>query len=245
MQVTLVASDYDANKRRWTLELISANGKSVGKTSLETLFSPNLEEELKWYLQEFALRDPLSKRRAGAIRKELKSYGKRLAATLEPLLLEAYGNPDAGASAFEVSLTIKDDDSEVSLHSFHWELLEQESIWQTRNLSITVSRQFSARSESMVVGSDLSRPLTILFVSARPDGDSDLPYRIISQSIYDLISRYVNSQKQIQIDFVRPGTWKNFQAALKNPDKKYSIVHFDTHGILKDQQYVKIQAFVI
>jgi hypothetical protein len=240
MQVTLVACDHDVGERRWTVELISAEGKSVGKTSLVDPFSSELEGELKWYLEEFALRDPLLKRRAGVVRKELRSYGQRLAASLESLLLNASGNYDAGDGEYKIFLTIKDDDSARSLHSLHWELLEQESIWQTESLSITVSRQIDgAWSEHVITNPSPQQPVNVLFVSARPDGDSDRPYRLVSQPIYDLISKHNYPKERFSISFVRPGTWKNFKAALMNPAKRYFIIHFDTHGILKEQRYVR------
>ncbi|KAF3906108.1 hypothetical protein ABW21_db0209389 [Orbilia brochopaga] len=86
-------------------------------------------------------------------------------------------------------------------------------------------------------------PLRVLFCTARSAGlpNVDIEYRVIARAVHDALSSLIAS-RQIQMDFVRPGTWEALQSALNSkPTGYYHLVHFDVHGkVTKKRAFIKL-----
>jgi hypothetical protein len=74
--------------------------------------------------------------------------------------------------------------------------------------------------------------LRVLLVTSRPNGKYDVGYRTISRP---LLAAVQNSQLPVQIDSLRPATYKALIQHLEGCEKgAYHILHFDVHGSVLD-----------
>ncbi|KAK6525841.1 hypothetical protein TWF281_010885 [Arthrobotrys megalospora] len=86
--------------------------------------------------------------------------------------------------------------------------------------------------EGLGIDSSTQNPLRILFCTARDASldDRDIPYRMISQIVHSIVSPLIN-HNQVEMNFVRPGTWKALNSHLDmKPPGYYQMVHLDVHG---------------
>ena len=101
-----------------------------------TLTSDNIWEEIRWYLEDYARRDPFSSGRTQSAEHSLISYGVSLASAIY--------NPDAPLEGLkDSSLLISIEyGSEFTprMAQIHWEILENVEVWlekrRLRNVSV-------------------------------------------------------------------------------------------------------------
>jgi hypothetical protein len=209
-----------------------------------TLVDPLSEDEyedLRWYIEDYALQDPFAKGRANRAIQNLDRCAQAMVSSLQPYVNELVTEGDKDA---EVQLrntlhfVVVGDGTRDSLHSLPWELLERDTCLigiSKRFAQIPVSRlsRISTPRPSLLEKGSSGR-LHILFVSSRPDLEKDVSYRAISRKIWDLLE--TDDQREVRqiIRFARPGTWVNFKTKLKDYGEDYfDIVHFDMHGTIK------------
>lgn len=221
----------------WTLR----NLGNARLTTLYTCFGPLEEEDLKWYLEKYALSDSLSTQRAEGIRVKVESYGRLLWDAVKIILPSKISG--------RVNLRISDGldrlGTKRSAHSLHWETLEAASIEgdteSEESPKVIVTRM--VRPSQQEVSSSGSPPCShnILLVSARPLRAADrVPYPLISKQLWDMIGK-PPSRHGISLDFVRPGSWEKLQAHLQDKGPgHYRLVHFDLHGIISKGRSVNI-----
>lgn len=241
LRLRLTSLGYDHPTRSWAVELQGSEAEPLGTGRITNPFSAIEEEELTWYLQKHAIKDPYANKRAGSVTESLARYRTIVASCLEPLLQRALDSIDSSTSATAIVLSIYEPSTEgPSLQSLHWEFLEDRTSWKDINIPVMFARgvdvpaTLKPGTESQMSPSP-SNATNILVLSARPGGRADHPYRLISQPLWDLIHSDKDLVSRFKIHFVRPGTWSALRNALLNQDRGpgfFSIVHFDTHGIV-------------
>jgi hypothetical protein len=142
---------------------------------------------------------------------------------------------------FSEPLVIQIEESDSSSGAtFFWECLEQKELWSAgkRPPSITVVRTIQSEHppeklcEQPIPKSNEKEVFNILVVTARPDAAEDIPHRLVSRSILDVIKDPINKcLRPTRMEIVRPGTFKAFCNHLESREAGYfDIVHFDLHG---------------
>ncbi|KAK5734640.1 hypothetical protein LTR17_008717 [Elasticomyces elasticus] len=200
------------------------------------------EEEFRWYLEDYVLEDPFEHARSFRAKQGMEEYAKSLAASLRlqdliaqigccKILLEV-----AGSQA-----------SDSVMHRVHWELLEQHTLWPDRlpDLCITVARIIQPKvwktetppNEPPHEEAYFRHRRKILVVVSRSLSYDEPPHRDITTQILQR-SRAGNMkfpERETVVEIVRPCTYEAFDACLQ--DGPIEVVHFDMHGVEKDQQF--------
>lgn len=243
LSVTLVEDDYNSVQREWLLHLKSDEEHASPSFRLSSPYDTKKESELVWYLEQFA-NDPFAKTRASQITQDLRHYALVLVTAVEKHLVDLVLQHDSCPNYSAVQIGILGRGSESALQSVHWELLEDLDLWAslsryTRRL--TIMRLASSEAAVDELSQVSSRGIiNILLVSARPRNiQEDIPYRLVSRKIWDLVQSSASLSSSIKIHFVRPGTFSELRRVLKQHGKGFfSIVHFDAHGLVGNMDRV-------
>jgi len=179
-------------------------------------------EEIRWYLEDYVVRDCFEESRAKKAATALNNLGRHLIGTIrwdrvidpselcDPLTIHVWQSNVDGRS-----------------HIF-WELLEQSELWpeSTRPSTVTVSRTIVTDPLDSVAEWNLGTPSNILVCTARPNKEGDIPHRLVTSNIVSASPSYAH------IDVVRPGTFSAFkEQLLAHCVGYYDLVHFDLHGV--------------
>lgn len=138
-------------------------------------------------------------------------------------------------------------DAESIIHGLHWEALENPEIWPSHLRPCLIVRRkvqsndllthgpiIAIRSQSfrilLVVSHSLSQA-----VPTRSGGGKVANPRLVARPLADIVRQLtkgmVGTTAPIQLEIVRPGTWKSLQAHLNRRGKGYfHLIHFDVHG---------------
>lgn len=136
---------------------------------------------------------------------------------------------------------------ESMIQGLHWEALENPEIWPTQmRPCLTVRRKVSStdiltHGPIIAIRSDTFRILLVVGYSlsqaapTRIGGGKVTNPRLISRPLVEIIEQLTKGMSggvaPIQLEIVRPGTWKSLQNHLRRRDKGYyHLVHFDVHG---------------
>lgn len=122
----------------------------------------------------------------------------------------------------------------TSIHSLHWEVLEDMSVWPEKtNHQVIVRRKVpdldiaqSVQAKGYVSG------FNILVVAARDlsRGEGEIGHTLVTAGMVEIISK-LPSKTPVNLEIVRPGTWDTLRRHLESRPKGYfSLVHLDTHG---------------
>lgn len=195
-------------------------------------------EEVRWYIEEYARNDPFSFQRAESIEEQLRSYSELLAQAVcasDAVLVGLYDSE---------LLILINDHTEYSprLSRIHWESLENVDIWDAalRPCRVSVVRRtnvktgISEESLTTCLRHDQAGPPNILAVSVRPNLERDIPYRLITRSILDVVAEeQKRGTNAPTFEIVRPGTFEALQQTLeRRGNGHFDIVHFDLHGFV-------------
>ena len=252
LRLFLVSSGYDPASRSWPLDIQDREGKIIGTTRVADPFTALEEENLAWYLEKFAIDDPFARGRATVVAESLSSYKHALAAAIEPLLLQILHDVQFDYILKAIILGIRDfEKEERSINALHWELLEDQESWRELTVPVLFFRFVKTTADPSRYPNAPSKTQSsynVLLVSARPGLQNDLPYRLISKPIWDLVQSDSKLRQRIKIHFVRPGTWTALEKTLS--DGKFgfgffSLVHFDTHGIVNKQSRWVLELFAL
>src|SRR5205085_1418105 len=88
-----------------------------------------------------------------------------------------------------------------------------------------------------------SPTINLLIVTARPSGKRDVGYRTISRPLVEALR---NANLRVQVDILRPGTYKALENHLRETTAKhgegyYHVIHFDVHGaVLTYEQFLRL-----
>ena len=194
---------------------------------------------IRWYFEDFVEKEPFEDLRASDAKDLLKDYGIRLAKSLELWRCPVSFLDSQIRLYFEA-------DSRPEQHSKagFWECLENLALWpfQRRPRTVTVIRRVKRSKETQISAvpqiwlPSLSGQINILIVYARPQGARDIPHRLVSRAVLEAAAQ---SRRLVHIDIVRPGTFDAYVEHLRTrPFGCYQLVHFDVHGVERDNKWV-------
>jgi hypothetical protein len=227
----------------------SPYGRTFCNVSPETLkdVSTEFSRDLEWYFERYVSQEPFAKSRAEYIRRRLRDHGRRLLRDF--FTTEIIAKLHAGSH-----LLIQIHDGSASLfHNFHWELLEDETLWREElsfePASIHIIRVHAASltdqdvqlRSSTADGLSIrrgTRSMNVLAITARPFSTKDIPHRLITRSIA-AATRIVEGSSDLgpRLEIVRPGSFAAMTHHLEKlrPVGFFDVVHLDMHGILDNQ----------
>ncbi|HEY9641512.1 MAG TPA: CHAT domain-containing protein, partial [Coleofasciculaceae cyanobacterium] len=164
--------------------------------------------------------------KAAQVREGLREYGDRLFAQVFLAHREAeYEYRQVRGQLSRVQIEIIGNDP--MFQALHWETMRDPDLDKLLAIECVMRRRQDWRS---VVPAKLapSQRINVLLVTARPDEEKDLQYRVTSRP---LLAAIENSQMPINLVLLRPGTYEALERHLADiPEGFYHIVHFDAHG---------------
>jgi hypothetical protein len=204
------------------------------ETHILSLTSAKKDEEIRWYLEDFATHDSLMISRAKSAIDDLLAYGTRLAEGINPEYFLFPAN-------IQLNIQIQDDGrSGRSINRIIWEILENVDIWpaSTRPEQVTVVRIIDQTlppgPHALPAISSLTS-INILVVPARPQDEDDVPHRLVSSIISGVIQEVEDQDhRTCTMEIVRPASYEAFLRHLGL--NRFDIVHLDMHGILGEDK---------
>ncbi|MAT98652.1 MAG: hypothetical protein CL608_16030 [Anaerolineaceae bacterium] len=212
------------------------------KVSITDPFTPEEEERLEWYYEEWLTFPFTGEVRASHAAASTQSYGEALfrqlftADALAEYKMALRYEGGFSQLAFEIRGT-------PAFHALHWEALKDPQQARPFAVECPFLRQ-NDNPPNIHIRPQPSPTLNILLVSARPGGRRDVGYRTISRPLIEALQ---NSRLRTRIDLVRPGTYealvKHLEASRdRHGDGFYHIAHFDLHGsLLTYEQYQQLE----
>lgn len=230
------------SKLGWDISIYCDDNGPVRTISLLDPSMPSAEENLRWYLEEFAIKFPFERSRSHEVTAELRAYARRLINdfNLQALLQNVRSKLQLPKEALlTVFLDVEAEIGSVnnSIHSLHWEILEDMSVWpeQTRQ-QVIVRRRVPDLGIMLPVGAQGSVSVfNILVVVARDlsRGEQEIGHTLVTAGIIKVIGE-LPSKTPVNLEIVRPGTWDALRRHLVSRPKGYfSLVHFDMHGCVR------------
>ncbi len=122
-------------------------------------------------------------------------------------------------------------------HALHWEALKDPAFKNPLALQGTMVRQ-NLEPPPLQAAVQPSPTINLLLVVARPYGKYDVAYRTISRPLVETLRQ---SGLHVQVDILRPGTYKALENHLRDITARhgvghYHVIHFDLHGSLLNYQ---------
>jgi len=188
-----------------------------------------LQNGLQWYLEKY-LELPVDafQTRAESIQETLRSWGKEAFKAL----FDSGSARDwyqQGRREGLASMDIKIVSDDPAVLAWPWEALESETDGCLA-LQCHMERQLckiaDARSPTDTLPKDR---LNILYIIARPYGEDDVGFQTLAKPLIDFAFAR-NESWPVRIDLLRPPTFDQLRAVLREKQGFYHIVHFDGHG---------------
>lgn len=215
-----------------------------------------MNKSIKWYMEEFVIHLPFQEPRAQEVSASLARYAALL---IEALQLDL-GAPDCNTlhiviEILEDAITLPENCTEIG--ALRWEVLQNVDLWpgEARPASVSVVRLLGVPAKEVAVVStdkpDSTSTFNILALTARPRSVDDIPHRLITKSIYDVVDKAnakvdacdeSTAERRTTLTIVRPGSLDALKREL-NKNKRYDVVHLDLHGIVEDNKYVLALVF--
>ncbi|HJT56452.1 MAG TPA: CHAT domain-containing protein, partial [Ktedonobacteraceae bacterium] len=197
--------------------------------TIQNPFSAAEEKRLAWYFEDY-LRFPFTRNvLAEEAAQSINAYGHAL---FEQVFADrdAYtlydGYKQSGFNNVQVEIV-----GSPQFHALHWEALKDPRLPQPLVLSATMVRK---NVKPVVIRTTVqpSPTINLLVITARPRGGRDVGYRTISRPLVDSLRQ---ARVPINIDILRPGTYKAFENHLRHISAQhgvghYHVIHFDMHG---------------
>ena len=214
--------------------------------SIVQYLSPVFEEELRWYMEDFPTLHPFQALRASTVAQQLVAYGSDLAESMTKSI-SSLGELANQHLCIKVNVGREKDDF---MDAILWETLEMCSLWPTsaRPTSVSVERMTTAKlrpDEALTIQDHTNpRARNILAITSRPQVEKDIPHRLITRPILDVVEASKNKQS-IRFDIARPGTFEALKEALQTQDVGfYDVVHLDVHGKKIGAEYVSLYSLL-
>lgn len=163
----------------------------------------NIDAELfRWYLENFATKDPLSAKKASDVENSLVKYQEKICSLL---LVGFFGNRSS-----PVVLDILHSGDKSSFHSLPSEFLENSS----QDQQLVVRRRAQATKDPLQDGKIQHQPETfnIFILAARSDDNDQAEYSQAALPIVKLLQCLPAGSSTVTLEIVRPGSL----AALKS-----------------------------
>ena len=204
---------------------ISIDGQTQYPVTIQDPFTEQQERELEFYFEQW-VRFPfdnqvIAQRAADSV----KTYGERLFQQIfaDP---DAYSDYKQACRSGLAQLQIEIEGDSPDFQSLHWEALKDPKQPTPLAVEAVFTRK---RFQRGITAVDLcpSPVINLLVVTARPDEEADVGYRTISRPLIDAIHR---AQLRVNVELLRPGTYKALSQHLESKVGYYHIIHFDAHG---------------
>jgi tetratricopeptide (TPR) repeat protein len=221
---------------------ISFDGGAGWPLTVRNPFDAEEEQRLAWYFEKwltFPFTDQVKAQEAAA---SVRRYGETLfAQTLRgnDQIYSRYRQAVAQGVAMLHFQIVGD----PAFHALHWEAL-----WDPdRPQPLTLDAVMIRSTVQPVVHSVTVQPsptINLLLVTARPHGGRDVGYRTIQRPLVEMLRA---TQLPVQVDLVRPGSWRALVDHLAQSRRQrgvghYHIIHFDLHGaLLSRRQLAAVQ----
>ena len=221
--------------------IVSFNNGPEYPITITDPFEEQQEQELEWYFEEH-LEFPFTKKvRAQNAAISITTYG-------EELFKQVFGDPDIYAEYRDLlKAGLHDLHIEIAgspkFHALHWESIKDPKLAQPLALQAAMFRK-NLTAQALPASVRTSPTINLLIVTARPSGAHDVGYRTISRPLVEALRQ---TSIPIQVEILRPGTYKALENHLSNITAKhgegyYHVIHFDVHGaVLTYEQFQHIQ----
>ena len=221
--------------------MVSFNNGPEYSITINNPFEEQQEQELEWYFEEH-LEFPFTKKvRAQNATISIKTYG-------ETLFKHVFGAPDIYAEYRDIlKASLNNLQIEIAglpkFHALHWEFIKDPKLAQPLALQAAMVRK-NLQPQALPASLRPSSVINLLIVTARPSGIRDVGYRTISRPLVEALR---NANLRVQVEILRPGTYKALENHLSNITAKhgegyYHVIHFDVHGaVLTYEQFHRIQ----
>src|SRR5436305_273563 len=221
--------------------IVSFNNGPEYPITINDPFEEQEEQELEWYFEEH-LEFPFTKKiRAQNAATSIKTYG-------ETLFKQVFGDPDIYAEYRDIlKAGLHDLHIEIAgppkFHALHWKSLKDTKLAHTLGIQATMFRK-NLILQALTTSVRTSPVINLLIVTARPSGIHDVGYRTISRPLVEALRQ---TNIPIQVDILRPGTYRALENHLRDVTAKhgeghYHVIHFDVHGaVLTYDQFQRSQ----
>ncbi len=202
-------------------------------------FTPLEERQLEWYFEEWLTFPMLNGKKAEAAKNTVASYGERLFNQVFHADSDAYSQyRQLRRNLKQVTIEIVGNGPEF--HALHWEAMQDKDLPRPLAVDCVMLRKRLAKAAPVLAQMAPSPVINLLVVIARPDEEDDIGYRTISRPLIEVIQ---TSQLPVNVDLLRPGTYKSLERHLEAKGAGYyHVIHFDCHGAL--MSYEDIQSGV-
>jgi hypothetical protein len=212
---------------------------TVVQREIPHLSTPQDEEEIRWYLEDYLLRHPTAETRAQKALQTIKKYADALAEalTLGAIINECFEPHSLLSITLAVQHSGKVPDR---LHAIHWEVLEPQTWSNAPRVQSSADPSKSFRIDITVVrtcfGSGFVKPVAsvrkprkkVLVVLARGKLVGDAAH---ATTLVPVIESF-DDISQNNFDVVRPGTFTAFKEQLGRCS--YDLILFDLHGVERE-----------
>jgi len=221
--------------------VVRFNNGPENPISISNPFTEKEEQELEWYFEEYLEFPFTQKVRAREAAESISAYG-------EKLFDQVFGDRDiyeeyrdlvkAGLSGVQIEI-----EGEPKFHALHWEAMKDPKFAQPLALQATMVRK-NRQKQILPLPVRPSPIINLLVVTARPSGTRDVGYRTISRPLVEALR---NANLRVQVEILRPGTYKALvhhlsEVTAKYGEGHYHVIHFDMHGaVLTYEQIQSIQ----
>jgi hypothetical protein len=207
-----------------------------------------LKKDCRWYVEDFAAKEPYATTRARNTSNRLKTYASCLQQDLklEKIIVTL---PRGSTGRRVIVIEVYDARKVDNIYQLHWELLESPDLWERKNVTVQIRRSVQPvehyREGPMDIKLWQPTPeappsFNILLVVARDTTDNnELDPTFASKILSDLqqTSRILDCSTRINLEIVRPGTVDALEEHLKRSrlirgDEYFHLVHFDLHGTI-------------
>jgi len=194
-----------------------------------------LRQGLQWYLEKY-LELPVDgfQKRAEEVQAALSKWGRDCFDALFGGWQARDWYRDARQKGlFGLQFEIVSDDAAVL--SWPWEAFESEHDGRLA-LQCRIERRLDNIGDSRPLSEELPKEqLNILYIIARPYGDNDVGFQTLLRPLIDFVNQGEGAWP-VHIDVLRPPTFDQLRAVLKEKKNFYHVVHFDGHGGFGDNQ---------
>lgn len=211
------------------------------RVTIRDPFSEQEEEQLEWYFEEY-LRFPFVKQvRARAAAESIPTYGEALFAHVfadKNAYAEYRDMVKSGLSTLQIEVA-----GSPMFHALHWEAIKDPKFEQPLTLQVVMIRK-NLHPQALPSSVYPSPTINLLIVTARPSVEHDVGYCTISRPLVESLR---TANLPVQIDILRPGTYKALENHLRVTTAQYGegyyhVIHFDVHGaVFTYEQYESIK----
>ncbi|MFZ4657342.1 MAG: tetratricopeptide repeat protein [Caldilineaceae bacterium] len=221
---------------------ISFDGGAGWPLTVRNPFDAEEEQRLAWYFEKWLTFPFTDQVKAQAAATSVRRYGETLfAQTLRgnDQIYSRYRQAVAqGVATLHFQIV-----GDPAFHALHWEALWDPDRPQPLTLDAVMIRS-TVQSVVHSVTVQPSPTINLLLVTARPHGGRDVGYRTIQRPLVEMLRA---TQLPVQVDLVRPGSWRALVDHLAQSRRQrgvghYHIIHFDLHGaLLSRRQLAAVQ----